>query len=197
MTAVERDGSPPHFHSPLRIGEVMKAPIALEPQNETPHAHPYLPCSPHACDVLRDAQPTHALTAQAGRVVGLAEDAAQRTRGAREAWAGKDEALGVEVLAREPGAVAVLAAAVRGGLGSAARASVNTELAGGEGRRSGGAGWVGSGGSRCRAWVVPGPRSGAASLRGSVPTERSVRSSTTTRGIALSDPDCSPHWSLA
>ena len=63
MTAVKRDGSPPHFHSPLRIGEVMAAPLALEPQNETPHAHPYLPCSPHACDVLRDAQPTHTLQA--------------------------------------------------------------------------------------------------------------------------------------
>ena len=61
MTAVKRDGSPPHFHSPLRIGEVMAAPLALEPQNETPHAHPYLPCSPHACDIICDAQPTHTL----------------------------------------------------------------------------------------------------------------------------------------
>ena len=37
--------------------------MAVEPQNETPHTPPHLPCSPHACDVLRDAQPTHALRA--------------------------------------------------------------------------------------------------------------------------------------
>ena len=35
MTAVERDGSPPHFHSPLRVDAAMEAPMAVEPQNKT------------------------------------------------------------------------------------------------------------------------------------------------------------------
>ena len=37
--------------------------MAVESQNKTPNTPPHLPCSPHACDVLRDAQPTHALRA--------------------------------------------------------------------------------------------------------------------------------------